>query len=260
MLDPISTIPLETLICIVQRLDLMDVIAYCQNNNYTWNMRVKLAEAWFKYHVRHCQYIMFKTDNLDWYRKLIFHSMISDFDTEHGAANGFRFHNYHLLGNVAYLTNDGPKLLLSKYSTQDVPILMLRFFVRGNTAIEFGLVKNEESEYNNVNVLHQGVSQYGVSSHITVGSLLPMHITICKGALVTLAYKRGEFRYSIRHFVNSEQLIWQGNRTVPRPYTGPPEMNGRMVVRDTNIHYRLAVSCWRQTVLQMIDVKYPPLI
>lgn len=62
--------------------------------------------------------------------------------TEQGAAPQYRFLQPSMPGSYLSIKLDGmgPKLLVSDLSTADQPVLRWRLAVRGNTAVEFGVV------------------------------------------------------------------------------------------------------------------------
>lgn len=63
------------------------------------------------------------------------------FDTERCKSQGLEFvHVENTRVIVVKLEDVGPKLLLSDVTTADAPLLHWRMKVKGNTAVEFGIV------------------------------------------------------------------------------------------------------------------------
>ncbi len=95
------------------------------------------------------------------------------FDRRHCEAAGFKFHfaaDRSALQGVS-LGGMGPKLLLSDASTASHPVLRWQLRVRGNTAVEFGVVPVALEVRRGGRARHQG--QLLASSKVYLGSRQP---------------------------------------------------------------------------------------
>jgi hypothetical protein len=153
----------------------------------------------------------------------------------------------------------GPKLLVSDFSTADQPVLRWRLVVRGNTAVEFGVVplcleeedkalhkcQQEERKFERLSggSLPDEQRPTGFCSSITVGSLLPFKTAIMKGSIVELLARRGRLEILVQNPPDGQELYWHNTRTVPKPYKGPREV--RFEQDFSPDHYvKLALTSW----------------
>ena len=122
------------------------------------------------------------------------------------------------------LNGMGPKILVSDRSTHDQPMLVWRFIVHGNTAVEFGVVPNDEALFDNPKALHRCVASsdghlpIGFSSIVTVGSQLPLKVTMTKGTIVELVACKGSLSVLLRIPEDGKPLRWENTRTRPYDY------------------------------------------
>lgn len=162
----------------------------------------------------------------------------------------------------------GPKLLVSDRSTADQPVLRWRLAVRGNTAVEFGVVPlnmleddkalhkclQEEKKFERVTQpLRDEERPTGFCSSITVGSMLPFKTAIMRGSVVELLARRGRLEVLVHNPPDGQELYWHNTRTVPKPYKGPAEVRFELDFSPHH-HVRLALTSWAHGAF---DVLHP---
>lgn len=188
------------------------------------------------------------------------------------------------------LAGMGPKLLVSDASTAGRRALRWHLVVRGNTAVEFGVVPadlaygsaaangNAAANANgNANgnadaaarvhkALHKCrgpddrdfAAAVGFSSTITVGSQLSVKVPVMKGSTVEVVARDGLFEAVVTNPRGAQELYWQGHgqlaRTVPKPYRGAARVSVALAY-DAGAPVRLALTCWAQGAF---DVLGPP--
>ncbi|KAI8475905.1 MAG: hypothetical protein J3K34DRAFT_390491 [Monoraphidium minutum] len=164
----------------------------------------------------------------------------------------------------------GPKLLLSDASTADGRMLRWRLVVRGNTAVEFGVVpasmqygRGDEGGKVHKSLhkcKHPDGSEFrenvGFSSAITVGSMLPFKVPLMKGSVVEVLAAAGRFEFLVVNPPGAQELFWSGAghhaRTVPKPYKGPQRFAMEQSF-DADQDVRLALTCWAQGVFDVLQ-------
>lgn len=163
----------------------------------------------------------------------------------------------------------GPKLLVSDVSTADQPVLRWRLVVRGNTAVEFGVVplclvdddkalhkcQQEERKFEKLKgkKLPDEQRPTGFCSSITVGSLLPFKTAIMKGSIVELLARRGRLEILVQNPPDGQELYWHNTRTVPKPYKGPREVRFEQDFSPDH-DIKLALTSWAHGAF---DVLHP---
>ncbi|KAF6264674.1 hypothetical protein COO60DRAFT_76306 [Scenedesmus sp. NREL 46B-D3] len=162
----------------------------------------------------------------------------------------------------------GPKLLVSDLSTAHQPVLRWRLVVRGNTAVEFGVVPlSMVDDDKSLHKCHQEEKKFerlrgplldaerptGFCSSITVGSMLPFKTAIMKGSVVELLARRGRLEILVQNPPDGQELYWHNTRTVPKPYKGPREVRFE---QDFSPHHdvKLALTSWAHGAF---DVLHP---
>uniref|UniRef100_A0A383WHN9 Uncharacterized protein n=1 Tax=Tetradesmus obliquus TaxID=3088 RepID=A0A383WHN9_TETOB len=162
----------------------------------------------------------------------------------------------------------GPKLLVSDLSTADQPVLRWRLVVRGNTAVEFGVVPlSMVDDDKSLHKCHQEEKKFerlrgkladaerptGFCSSITVGSMLPFKTAIMKGSVVELLARRGRLEILVQNPPDGQELYWHNTRTVPKPYKGPREVRFEQDF-SPNHDVKLALTSWAHGAF---DVLHP---
>jgi hypothetical protein len=190
--------------------------------------------------------------------------------TEQGAAPQYRFLSPLISGSYLSIKLDGmgPKLLVSDLSTADQPVLRWRLAVRGNTAVEFGVVplnmveedkslhkcQQEENKFEKLlGPLVDSERPTGFCSSITVGSMLPFKTAIMKGSVVELLARRGRLEILVQNPPDGQELYWHNTRTVPKPYKGPKEVRFEQDFSPDH-DIKLALTSWAHGVF---DVLHP---
>ncbi|PSC67152.1 hypothetical protein C2E20_9156 [Micractinium conductrix] len=157
----------------------------------------------------------------------------------------------------ARLTGMGPKLLASDASTADHPVLHWQLRVRGNTAVEFGVIPADLPVM--PTALHKCVATSdcstaratGFSSSITAGSLLPIKAPVMRGTLVDIVARRGHFEVLLRYPSDAKEVSWQNGQPVQRPYRGPPCLRLEQDFPD-DFHVRLAATAWAKAHFEVL--------
>lgn len=197
--------------------------------------------------------------NLSWLERLYIENSVVGFDRQRCLAQGFLFSDDPGTRKLTHLKLDGmgPKLLVSDLSTQDQPILRWRLCVKGNTAVEFGVVPVELQDH--AKALHKCHSTpnnerpAGFCSSITVGSQLPIKVPVMKGSVVEVVARRGRVEFLITNPPDGQELYWHNTRTMPKPYKGPLEFRLEQDFPDT-YDIKLALTSW---ALGAFDVLHP---
>jgi len=163
----------------------------------------------------------------------------------------------------------GPKLLVSDVSTADQRVLRWRLVVRGNTAVEFGVVPlcledddkalhkahQDERKFENLSKRNQPLPDtsrpVGFCSSITVGSLLHFKTAVMKGSVVELVARRGRLEVLVQNPEGGQELFWQNTRTVPKPYTGPREVRFEQDF-SPNHNVKLAMTSWAHGAFDVV--------
>lgn len=163
-----------------------------------------------------------------WLQRLRLEACKVGFDQMRSEANGYKFtETIDARGkrsvNVS-LPGMGPKLLISNKSTRDQRVLVWRFVMRGNNAVEFGAIPDDPALLDSHQALHRcqaaadGANPVGFCSNITVGSQLPLRVPVIKGSVVEVVASRGLLQVMILNPEDGQQLHWHQSRTVPKPY------------------------------------------
>jgi hypothetical protein len=64
-----------------------------------------------------------------------------------------------------------------------------------------------------------GARPVGLSSAITVGSLLPVRVPVMRGTVLEALLWSDQLEVLVSQPAAGQELVWQGSRTVPRTYT-----------------------------------------
>lgn len=161
----------------------------------------------------------------NWLQRLEIEETATRFDRPRSTEQAFTFlEEPDSCGLVRDIKLDapGPRMLLSDLSTEDTPVLRWRLQLRGNNAVEFGVVPVDLQDL--PKALHKCTPNKdeeratGFSSAITVGSLLPARLPIMKGSVVEVLVARGEVAFIVTNPDEGAEMVWQNNSTVSRPY------------------------------------------
>jgi hypothetical protein len=151
----------------------------------------------------------------------------------------------------------GPKLLLSSASTADQPVLRWRLRVRGNTAVEFGVVPVALAPAHAA--LHKCLAARGAPaqrcmgfcSQITAGSLLPLKAPVMRGTVIDLVARRGRVEALLRFPPDAREISWQDGQPVQRAYRGPSALRFEQDF-PAGHDVRLAVTAWAKASFEIL--------
>ena len=155
------------------------------------------------------------------------------------------------------LTGMGPKLMLSNKSTADQPVLRWRLRVRGNTAVEFGVIPV------NLPLAHTALHKclavanfpdercMGFCSQITAGSLLPLKAPVMRGTILDIVARRGSLEVVLHYPPDAKEISWYQGQPVQRPYRGPSQVRFEQNF-SPNHDIRLAVTSWAKANFEVL--------
>lgn len=158
---------------------------------------------------------------------------------------------------IMRLTGMGPKLLLSDKSTADQPVLRWQLRVRGNTAVEFGVVPV------NLPLTHTALHKcqavpgapdercVGFCSQITAGSLLPLKAPVMRGTVLDIVARRGRLEVVLNYPPDAKEISWHGGQPVQRPYRGPSQLRFEQDF-SSDFDLRLAVTSWAKATFEVM--------
>jgi hypothetical protein len=150
----------------------------------------------------------------------------------------------------------GPKLLVSEYSSAERSMLRWRLELRGNNAVEFGVVP--ASLQDQPKALHKcfeceaGARPSGFCSAITVGSLLPVKLPLMRGSVVEILLCRSRLFFIVTNPPNGTEMTWHNAVTVPKPYKGPREFRFETDLDSGDVPMKLAVTCWARAQFDVL--------
>lgn len=185
------------------------------------------------------------------------------FDRTFSEAGGFSF-QFNNSGDALRsirLTGMGPKLLVSDLSTRDQSVLRWRLRVKGNTAVEFGVIP-ADLELSHT-ALHKCManpgspnqSAMGFCSQITAGSLLPLKAPVMRGTVLDIVARRGHVEVLLTYPEDAKEISWQNGQPVQRPYRGPSQLRFEQDFSD-NYHLRLAVTSWAKAHFEVLHTGF----
>ncbi|GAB4814522.1 hypothetical protein N2152v2_001568, partial [Parachlorella kessleri] len=181
------------------------------------------------------------------------------FDRQHCEAAGFNFHfaaDRSALHGVS-LGGMGPKLLLSDASTASHPVLRWQLRVRGNTAVEFGVVPvalelNHQALHKCLSAPEDAdVRAIGFCSQITAGSLLPLKAPVMRGTVIDVLAWRGHMEVVLRYPEDAKEIAWHNGQPVRKPYRGPSELRLEQDFCDS-YDLRLALTSWAKGAFDVL--------
>lgn len=186
---------------------------------------------------------------LSWLERLHVEEAAVGFDQKRSESQGFQLtYSKQQHATKAVLQGSGPKLLVSDVSTAHQKLIRWRLCVKGNTAVEFGVVP--VSLQDQPKTLHKcdsegdgDIHSVGFCSSITVGSQLSQQVPLMKGSTVEMLARRGHLEVLITHPANGQVLYWASSKTSSKPYRGPLEMQLEQRF-STNYDVKLALTSW----------------
>jgi hypothetical protein len=160
-------------------------------------------------------------------------------------------------GLTVRLTGMGPKLMLSDKTTADQPVLRWRLRVRGNTAVEFGIIPVNLPRTHTALHKCQGVPDapdercVGFCSQITAGSLLPLKAPVMRGTILDITARRGRLEVILNYPKDAKEISWHNGHPVQRPYRGPSQLRFEQDFPD-NYDVQLAVTSWAKATFEIL--------
>ena len=155
------------------------------------------------------------------------------------------------------LTGMGPRLLVSDLSTKDQSFLRWRLCIKGNTAVEFGIIP-ADLEHSHTS-LHKCASlpgrpaaqSIGFCSAITAGSLLPLSVPIMKGTILEIIARQGKLDVCLTYPQDAVQVEWHNGVAVEHPYRGPREVRFEQKYPE-DYPVRLAITSWAKAQFDIL--------
>lgn len=151
----------------------------------------------------------------------------------------------------------GPKLLVSDLSTKDQSVLRWHLCIKGNTAVEFGVIP-ADLQHSHTS-LHKCASlpdrpaaqSIGFCSAITAGSLLPLNVPIMKGTLLEIIARQGKLDVCLIYPQDAVQVEWHNGVAVEHPYRGPREVRFEQKYPN-NYPVKLAITSWAKAQFNIL--------
>lgn len=196
----------------------------------------------------------------NWIQRLRIEEVVTMFDREHGEATQFSFKediDSKVVTEIR-LESPGPRILVSDASTAQSSLLRWKMLLKGNNAAEFGVIPACLQESNKA--LHksmqseEGDRAVGFHSAITVGSLLPARMPLMKGSEVEVLATASYVEFIVTNPADGNEMLWQQNNTVSRPYKGPPEMRLHIPYAFKG-PIKLAVTAWHRAAFDVLHAQ-----
>eukprot|EP00210_Caulerpa_lentillifera_P006988 g6683.t1 len=179
------------------------------------------------------------------------------FNIELAEKEGFEFKrkaNSTRLGQVK-LVGLGPKMLVSDKSTNQQSLMRWQLRVKGNTAVEFGIVPVALQDKKKA--LHKCLTEteqllcVGFSSQITVGSQLPFRCPVVKGTIVEIIVENGKAKFLVLNPSDGWDVRWENDRRVHSQYRGPSEIRFTQEFQKEH-DVKLALTAWAKAEFDVL--------
>eukprot|EP00210_Caulerpa_lentillifera_P007495 g7161.t1 len=162
------------------------------------------------------------------------------------------------LGQVK-LVGPGPKMLVSDLSSHQQFLMRWRLRVKGNTAVEFGIVPVALQERKKA--LHKCLTEtdqvlcVGFCSQITVGSQLPFRCPVVKGTIVEISIDNGRADFLVLNPSDGWDVRWKNDRRVHSQYRGPGEIRfSQEFPREFDV--KLALTAWAKADFDVLHTTH----
>ncbi|KAK9823592.1 hypothetical protein WJX72_004081 [[Myrmecia] bisecta] len=189
-----------------------------------------------------------------WKERLYLERAACGFGEALGTAEGFVFtRKAGAKGKVTRvtLTGVGPKLLVSDLSTKDAPSLRWHLRVKGNTAVEFGIVplalqKTQTALHKAQSVGGHKVRAMGFCSQITAGSSLGFRTHVLRGSVVEIAAMSRRLEVILYNPDEAKEVHWINGQPATRSWRGPNEVRFELEI-PSPFHFKLACTAWAKS-------------
>lgn len=196
-----------------------------------------------------------------WKKLLYYEDSGVGFDVELGEREGFAFEKHENSNRLKQvkLVGLGPKMLVSDLSSHQQSIMRWRLRVKGNTAVEFGVVPVCLQERKKA--LHKCLAEtdnvlcVGFCSQITVGSQLPFRCPVVKGTIVEITINRGKAEFIVLNPSDGWDVRWENDRRVHSQYRGPGEIKFTQEFSHT-FDVKLALTAWAKADFDVLHTTY----
>lgn len=137
----------------------------------------------------------------------------------------------------------GPKLIVSEKSTADHDIIIFKFNITSNIALDFGAIPDGTTAMH-----HRGKTDIiALTTKGTSGSLFEQE-RITKEACITIMLTKGVVKFFIKNKPQKVERICKNNNVYYVNYTGPSEAIIRLNT-NPNINYRIGLTVWKEAIL-----------
>jgi len=199
--------------------------------------------------------------NYNWLERLYIEGTITNFDRKRCEKQGFQFHDNKESSTVNIkLEGIGPKLLVSDVTTADVPLMRWRMELKGNNAMEFGVIpeclQEKGKSMHKCEECPCGDRSAGFASSITVGSTLPIKVPLMRGSVIEILAMKHRLEFMISNPQGGMEMVWHNTHTVPKAYKGPSEMHFDHPLQSTK-PLKLAATCWARASVDVLHVPGP---
>jgi hypothetical protein len=243
-------IPTDMQALLATKLDARSLLSLLRTCRAFKGMTEAMAREWLL--ARHGPPVATRWRHLTWEKRLRLDACVMGFDRARCA-------DFTFDGSCVALNVMGPKLLLSDASTRDSPVLVWRFFVRGNSAVEVGIVP-DDMPYDH-QALHQDpppqargprtVVPTGFYSEKTTGSGMPYVVPILTNSYVEVVATRGAV-----HIVVEKPRGLATGFVSARGFAVPDVFRMSLEYGNDGGYVRLALTAWANAKFEFVDT--PP--
>lgn len=261
---PLLSLPLDVIGRILNKLDARTMVnveltsRFFRVRHPSSLLRIMEQAAEKIYEARHGPEEQISLQNPTW-KTLSSERASVGFDTELGERKGFTFvrsTDSTCLSQVK-LIGLGPRLLVSDLSTSQQPRLRWRLRVKGNTAVEFGIIPVKWQKRKKA--LHKCLTEeapcVGFYSSITVGSQLPFQCPVVRGSIVEISIENGKANFLVLNPADSWDVRWENDKRAYTPYRGPREIRFSQDF-PPELDVKLALTAWRKAEFDVLHIAY----
>lgn len=150
-------------------------------------------------------------------------------------------------------------MLVSDLSSHQQSLMRWHLRVKGNTAVEFGIVPVSLQEKKKA--LHKCLTEtdqllcVGFCSQITVGSQLPFRCPVVKGTIVEIKIENGKADFRVLNPPDGWDVRWENDRRVHSQYRGPGEIRfSQEFPKDYDV--KLALTAWAKADFDVLHTTH----